>query len=132
MLTDMILLIEDDPEEFDIFCQAFSSLDNSLLCIQALNCTDAFQKLDSSKELPKYIFLDLNMPGANGKHCLEQLKKHTIYSSIPVFIYTTSKQKMDVEETKSMGAQVFFTKPNSLEELNKILLFVLSEQWKTI
>ena len=131
MLTDKILLIDDDPEEFDIFCQAFSNLDETLVCIQALHCPDAFQKLDSSRELPKYIFLDLNMPGASGKHCLEQLKNHPAYSSIPVFIYTTSKQKLDLEETKKIGAQMFFTKPNSLEELNKILLFVMSEQWKT-
>ena len=131
MLKSKILLIDDDPEEFGIFCRAFAKIADRILCIQALNCQDAFHELDSSIELPKYIFLDLNLPGSDGKYCLQQLKNHPKYFSVPVFIYTTSKWQFDLEETKKLGAQMFFTKPNNLHELNKILTFVISEQWKS-
>ena len=131
MLKSKILLIDDDPEEFGIFCRAFANIAERTLCIQALNCQDAFHELDSSIELPKYIFLDLNLPGSDGKYCLQHLKNHPKYYSVPVFIYTTSKWQLDLEETKKLGAQMFFTKPNNLHELNKILTFVISEQWKS-
>ena len=124
------MLIDDDPEEFDIFCHTVMHLDRSIGCVQALNCKDGFQKLEGSKGLPRYIFLDLNMPASHGKYCLEKLKKDPHYSSIPVFVYTTSNREADMEETKKLGAQMFITKPDTEGELMKILSYVISEEWK--
>jgi DNA-binding response OmpR family regulator len=130
MLTNKILLIDDDPEEFDIFCEALSLLDNSIDCIGAISCSEGFEKLMTSEGLPRYIFLDLNMPASNGKYCLQKLKKHPAYSSIPVFIYTTSNRDSDIHETKKLGAQWYFTKPASIGELKHMLSYVISEEWK--
>jgi CheY-like chemotaxis protein len=130
MLTDNILLIDDDPEEFDIFCNALSELDKNLACVHALSCKDGFQKLESSGGLPKYIFLDLNMPASHGRYCLEKLKKHDVYASIPVFIYTTSNRDIDKTETKKLGAQRYFTKPDNMGELKHMLAYVISGEWK--
>jgi CheY-like chemotaxis protein len=130
MLTNKILLIDDDPEEFDIFCNTVSSLDKSIDCIQALNCKQGFQKLESSSGLPRYIFLDLNMPASQGKYCLERLKQHPLYAKVPVFIYTTSNREVDIEETKKLGAEMFITKPDNIHDLKRILSYVISEEWK--
>ena len=130
MLTNKILLIDDDPEEFDIFCSTLTNLDNSLSCIQAYSCKEGFQKLEASQGLPKYIFVDLNMPGSHGRYCLEKIKKHSAYSSIPVFIYTTSDRNVDKEVTKRLGAQLYITKPSTEKELKQILSYVISEEWK--
>jgi DNA-binding response OmpR family regulator len=130
MLTNKILLIDDDPEEFDIFCETVAKVDKSIDCVQAFNCKDGFQKLDDSQGLPRYIFLDLNMPPSHGKYCLERIKNHPLYSSIPVFIYTTSNREVDIEETKKLGAQLFFTKPHNFQELKKLVSYVISEEWK--
>lgn len=130
MLTNKILLIDDDPEEFDLFCVTVTHLDKSIDCIQAINCKDGFQKLEASSGLPRYIFLDLNMPGSYGTHCLERIKKHPVYASVPVFIYTTSNRQVDIDETKKLGAQMFITKPDNVRDLKKILSYVISEEWK--
>ena len=129
MLANSILLIDDDPEEFDLFCSALGQLDKSIECFQALNCKDGFQKLDSSEGLPRYIFLDLNMPTSHGKYCLEKLKQHPVYTSIPVFVYTTSSREVDKVEEKKLGAQRYFIKPNTLPELKFLLSFVISGEW---
>jgi CheY-like chemotaxis protein len=130
MLTNNILLIDDDPEEFDIFCNTIADLDKSIGCIHALNCKDGFQKLEVSEGLPRYIFLDLNMPGSHGRNCLERIKKHPIYSRVPVFVYTTSNRQVDMEESKKLGAQMFITKPGTEKELKEVLSYVISEEWK--
>jgi CheY-like chemotaxis protein len=130
MLTNKILLIDDDLEEHDIFSDAISKLDKSIECISATNCKDGFAKLNASRGLPRYIFLDLNMPGSYGKFCLDQLKKHPVYTNIPVFIYTTSSREIDKKETKDLGAQLFITKPGTMNELKQILSYVISEEWK--
>lgn len=121
MLTNKILLIDDDPEEFDILCGAVDQLDKGIGCVAATSCQEGFQKLTSSQGLPRYIFLDLNMPGWHGKYCLEKIKKHPVFNAIPVFIYTTSNRDSDKEETKKLGADRFITKPDSPQELRKIL-----------
>lgn len=130
MLTNKILLIDDDPEELDILSQTISHVASDIDCVQAYNCKDGFKKLEASSGLPRYIFLDLNMPASHGRFCLEKIKKHPTYSSIPVFVYTTSDRDTDKEETKKLGADMFITKPSSARELIEILSFVLSEKWK--
>lgn len=100
------MLIDNDPEQFELFCRAFADRGDRILCSQALNCDDAFHELDSSVELPKYIFLDLNLTGSDGRHCLQQLKSHPRYFSIPVFIYATSKSQLDLEDAKKLKAQM--------------------------
>lgn len=130
MLTNKILLIDDDPEEFDIFCSTLNHVDKEMSCVQALSCKEGFQKLSASSGLPKYIFLDLNMPYSHGRYCLEKIKNHSLYSTIPVFIYTTSNRDVDMEETKKLGAEMFITKPDTERELKQILSYIISEQWR--
>ena len=130
MLTNKILLIDDDPDEFDIFCNTVTGLNKDIGCVLADNCKDGFQKLEVSQGLPRYIFLDLNIPGSHGRFCLERIKKHPVYSTIPVFVYTTSNREVDKEESKQLGAQMFITKPNSEKELKQVLSYVISEKWK--
>jgi twitching motility two-component system response regulator PilH len=130
MLTNKILLIDDDPEEHEVFCETLTTLDQSIDCVGAYNCHEGFEKLEASKGLPRYIFLDLNMPASHGKFCLQKLKKHPLYATVPVFIYTTSNREIDKYEAKKFGAQMFFTKPNSMGELKHILSYVISEEWK--
>ena len=131
MLTNSILLIDDDPEEFDMLCDALTHVDKSIGCVQAFNCKEGFEKLGASAGLPKFIFLDLNMPPSSGKYCLEKLKKHPVYASVPVFIYTTSDRETDKMETTKLGAQKYFIKPNSMSELKHLLSHVVSDEWRS-
>lgn len=130
MLTNKILLVDDDPEEHEVFCETLSALDKSIDCIGVISCSECFEKLEASQGLPRYIFLDLNMPASHGKFCLQKLKRHPVYASVPVFIYTTSNREIDKYEAKKFGAQMFFTKPSSMGELKYILSYVISEEWK--
>lgn len=39
---------------------------------------------------------------------------------------------LDSDETKKLGAEMFFNKPYSMHDLEQILSFVLSEKWKRV
>ena len=43
------------------------------------------------------------------------------FGQIPVIVYSTSSNPSDIEETKALGAQRFITKPNSYDELCRVL-----------
>ena len=128
MLTNNILLIDDDPEDFDIFCGALATLDKSIDCIGATSCSDGFSKLEASSGIPRYIFLDLNMPFVNGFECLYQIKNDDSLAQIPIVIFSTSNDPRDRETTQKMGASLFFSKPNEFGELKSKLARILHLQ----
>src|SRR5688572_8484690 len=94
-----ILFIDDDPEDTDIFCEAVSYLNKSdflagkkesIECLTLNNGCKTIEFLSDLKELPQYIFLDINMPVMDGKECLIYLKDHPKFSGIPVIMLSTS------------------------------------------
>lgn len=125
--TKIVLLIDDDPDDRDIFCEALHEVDVSAQCIAVQDGAEALGMLQSHDgALPDFIFLDLNMPRLNGQQCLSEIKKTGSLLHIPVIIYTTSKQQQDIDETRSLGAAYFITKPNTFEGICKSIACVLA------
>lgn len=123
-----ILLIDDDPDDCGFFCEAVLRIDYKVHCVTAINGEDALKLLHNAvRDLPDFIFLDLNMPRMDGKTCLVELKKDELLKHIPVVIFTTSSDPKDKKETRELGAAHFITKPYDLKELCDKINFVLSE-----
>lgn len=124
--SPLIMIVDDDEDDIELFCDAVKELDNDIECISASNGEDAIHKLTrESQPLPDYIFLDLNMPRLNGKQCLKRLKVNPRLRDIPVIIYSTSKLKEDMEETRQLGAVHFLTKPDKVKDLRKAIASIL-------
>ena len=126
MNTKQIFLIEDDPDDQEIFLAALTEFGNDLDCATAVNGFEGFQKLTTEQVNPAVIFLDLNMPLMNGYEFLEKIKKHDQLKSIPVIILTTSSNPNTVYEVKQLGAWDMITKPGSYTELVGILQATLT------
>ncbi len=127
----VILLIDDDADDRELFREALKQVDPLVICIEADDGDVALFLLNQPDAvLPDVIFLDLNMPRMNGKQCLNEIKQSDALAHIPVVIYTTSKRGVDVEETKNMGAVHFITKPAFFDKICKSIDYVLSEEWK--
>lgn len=112
-----VFLIDDDVDDREIFALALAEIDDSISCVTAANGVEALFRLKESSVKPDCIFLDLNMPRMNGKQCLKEIKTHADLIDIPVVIYSTSSEPRDIEETKSLGAAAFITKPPRIQEL---------------
>ncbi|MEP6514446.1 MAG: response regulator [Parafilimonas sp.] len=124
------LIVDDDADDCEFFCEAVSEIDASVKCITIHSGEDALQKLRTGiKQLPDFIFLDLNMPRMNGRQCLIELKKDTRLKNIPVIIYSTSSAQKDIDETRQLGAAYFLTKPSDFQKLRKEIIFVLKKEW---
>lgn len=115
---DRVLIVDDDEDDQDIFCEAVGEINKSIVCIRAVNGEDALYNLSLNKEtLPDLIFLDLNMPRLDGKQFLKEIKKLDNARHVPVIIYSTSNLKTDREETKLLGAADFLNKPTEFKML---------------
>ncbi|HEV7349801.1 response regulator [Telluribacter sp.] len=124
-------LIDDDPDDQEIFTLALSKVDPAISCVTADDGIDALQKLKKDESfVPEFIFLDLNMPRMNGKQCLAELVKIDRLEQTPIIIYSTSSEPRDVMETKELGASDFIVKPSYFDALAASLSKVIKENPK--
>lgn len=122
----LILFIDDDKEDYEVFCEALRSFDSEVKCLHASNGHDALGLLQNVLfVLPEYIFLDVNMPIMGGEECIINLKKNPKFKEIPVIVYSTTANPREIETFKKLGAQDFIIKPSKFDQLVKILKQVL-------
>jgi CheY-like chemotaxis protein len=125
-----ILLIDDDEDDRKLFFEAVGEVDKAIKCIAAVDGQEAIQYLsDVANPVPDFIFLDLRMPGLSGQQCLEEIKKDTRLASVPVIVYTTSRDVKESETLKKLGAVHFMSKPVSPDDVYYMVSIVLGEKW---
>lgn len=127
MAKKVILLVDDDLDDQELFGEAMSIVDSEAHCHFASDGEEGLRMLEHTGLDCDLIFLDLNMPKMNGKQFLAEIKKNSAYRNIPVVIFSTSLREKDGIETAEMGAAHFLTKPSSFGELCKQLETVLSK-----
>jgi len=116
MMTEKILLIDDDTDDQQFFTDVMGSIDSRIVCEIAGNGLEGMELLNNGS-VPDMIFLDLNMPYMNGFDFLRAFRENEHWNGIPVVIFTTSDQQRDIELSKQLGAQAFLTKPNTVRDL---------------
>jgi CheY-like chemotaxis protein len=123
----LVLFIDDDTDDYRLFCDALRTFNETAECLQAFNGRDALNVLNqSSSTLPDYIFLDVNMPIMGGWECLKKIKANPILKDLPVIVYTTSSDASEIELFRKMGAEAFITKPSTFKQLVKTLKKILA------
>jgi CheY-like chemotaxis protein len=122
-----ILLADDDLDDVNLFSEALTAVDPSIVCEFAEHGEDALNILTTpSNEKPDIIILDLNMPVLNGWQCLQILKKQEFLRDIPVLIYSTSSNHEDKEKAFALDAFCFITKPDRFKVLKSMLSILLT------
>jgi CheY-like chemotaxis protein len=125
-----ILLVDDDEDDRKLFCEAVGEYDKTIICIAAVDGQEALEYLsDAANPAPDFIFLDLRMPGLSGQQCLEEIKRDARLASIPVIVYTTSRDVKESESLKKLGAVHFMSKPVLPDDVYYMVSFVLGENW---
>jgi CheY-like chemotaxis protein len=115
------LLVDDDPDDQEVFLSALSDVSSTALCLVAPDGDRALELLHSEETIPDYIFLDLNMPRMNGFEFLAAIKKSKILQNIPVIVYSTTSQTGQIDKARKLGATEFFTKTYKYDELRSLL-----------
>ena len=115
------LLVDDDPDDQEVFLSAMSDVCSTALCLVAPDGDRALELLHNEETIPDYIFLDLNMPRMNGFEFLAAIKKSKILQNIHVIVYSTTSQPGQIDKARKLGATEFFTKTYKYEELRSLL-----------
>jgi len=116
-----VLYIEDDIDDYGFFVETLADIIPEAQCANAINGLDALQMLEDRTVEPDVIVLDINMPTMDGKICLKALKTDMRYKDIPVYIYTTAANPLDIAQCRQLGAADYLRKPTSIVEARKTL-----------
>jgi two-component system chemotaxis response regulator CheY len=122
MVPIKLIFVDDDPDDRDLIKEGLLSLGaDSFLVLESGKAL--FEYLDALREeqLPEAIVLDLNMPEMGGMDILKLLKSSDKYQQISIYILTTTSTSAFKQQCIAAGATGYYTKPNSLIELNTIL-----------
>lgn len=71
--------------------------------------------------VPRFICLDINMPGVNGLEILAYLRREPRLMSVPVFVITSDDQPETRRKVFKLGANMLILKPATIDALEEAL-----------
>jgi len=118
-----ILLVDDDEADLSFFARAVT---RSGLSIRLITLTAGKQAIDYLEAkghysdrfrypLPDVIILDLKMPQVNGFDFLAWRKASSLFSAIPVVVFSGSKDQNEIRRVFELGANKHLLKPQQFE-----------------
>jgi CheY-like chemotaxis protein len=125
MKKKYLLLIDDDPDEFELFQNALEKIPGMFDFGYAISANAAFELLKDVT--PDYFFVDMNMPAINGLECIKMLKNNNSVAEKPAFIYTTGYDATLHKQALNQGAAGCLRKPSQ----PKILVEMLKKLFET-
>ena len=112
----MILVIDDDVEDFDIISEAIKTVKPSARLKYFENAEECLSKLPQMDPKPSIILLDINMPKMNGMEFLKEFQKNKTLSKIPIVILSTTCVQEQKKNCATLGAVNYISKPTSWAE----------------
>ena len=129
MSSPTVLVIDDSDDDFYVFQRACRrSHPNVRLhrCCDGAECREYLARLASHQEpWPVLVFLDLNMPGADGRQLLQEIKGSNALRQLRVVVYSTSDNPADINFCYSNFANAYHSKPLEYEDMRTDLSSIL-------
>jgi CheY-like chemotaxis protein len=139
MSKQPILIAEDDADDRYLLQTAFSEIgfpeqiDFVENGIEVMTYLDNIYTSNNMEEraLPGFILLDLNMPKKDGREVLKELKQHPVFKKIPIIVFTTTKNEIEIKRCYELGANSYVVKPISFDALLKVVENIRSYWFQT-
>ncbi len=132
-----ILIVDDNPDHIRIITWALEQNQNKIrpilvrdgqTALDYLTSEKAFNEQDIPKIRPDLIFLDLNLPGIDGKEVLRFIKSKPEFRQIPVIVFSSSERDEDITTAYALGANTYISKSAVFEEFSQAME-VINKYW---
>ncbi len=111
-----ILHVEDNLGDASLLREALNDLGASVELEVVQNGVRAIEYLhllkgDEAGSMPDLILLDINMPVMDGFTLLRVIQRHSLWSSVPVVMLTSSHRESERQRAADLGAAGYMVKP---------------------
>ena len=125
----VMLHVEDDDNDALFFTMACQRAGSAVELRRVINGERAKAYLQGNDEfvdrlkypIPEVIILDLKMPLVDGFEFLKWIRHHESLSGLRVLVFTASLSGQDKTRALNEGANSYFVKPTSFEELTRLV-----------
>jgi CheY-like chemotaxis protein len=120
-----ILLADDDVDDQELLVDRFLLSNPYAIFKLCKNGEEALQYLlGCTGELPTILMLDYKMPLMTGAEVLRYIQGYDRFKAIRKFVWSTSDHVQYANECIQHGAERYFTKPNSVAELDQVVTYL--------
>jgi len=127
--TGPIMIIEDDMDDQEFLEETFSILDYPNPVIYFSDGNEALEYLLETNTPPVLIISDVNMPKISGIEVREKINSNKKLQKLQIpYVFYTTAQKATVVSASSLYDYGFFTKPNTMREVQNTIKTIL-EYW---
>jgi CheY-like chemotaxis protein len=130
-----IIYVEDEPDDAFFMQRAFEQCAPGIELKILTNGQEAIRYFrddlepEQEKEFkPSLVLLDINLPGKSGLDVLQEIRSRPVLRLLPVIMYTSSNQAIDIVEAYRRGCSAYLVKPQSPEKLKEVISAV-NEFW---
>ena len=123
-----ILIAEDDADDRFLLQTVFKEKgyeDRIEFVENGVELIGYLQKIKETKKqathYPGFILLDLNMPKKDGREVLKEIKQHPVFKRIPIIVFTTTKNDVEIKRCYDLGANTYVVKPVTFDALSKVV-----------
>lgn len=126
MKSDVILLVEDNPDDLELMQLSLKEQNISNEVIVARDGSEALDYLFATgahagrdvSATPVVVLLDLKMPKVDGFEVLRRIRSDERTKLLPVVILTSSQEEQDMVSGYGLGANSYVSKPVDFVEFN--------------
>ena len=120
--TPYILLADDDPDDQDMFIEAFTRRYSSVPISSVNDGQELVSFLDASSTLPILMLIDYKMPVMGGPEVLAYLAQNKAYYSPALkLVWSTSDRPNEKEICLQLGAANYFEKPATSRDVDNLV-----------
>lgn len=112
-----VILVDDDKDDLEMFCQAVLTIDNAIDCICFNDFKEFSMYLKDTEVVPDFIFCDLVMPMVTGVDCMREIRSYGKFNSTKLTAYSASLPNRRLDSIETFNA-AFLAKPDSFNELD--------------
>ena len=123
-----ILLAEDNPIDADLALRSLATNkadDEIVLAADGSEALDCLYRrgMHEARDTghPAVVILDLKMPKVDGLEVLRQIKTDPRLKHIPVVMFTSSREEVDLARCYQQGANAYIVKPVAFPEFRAVL-----------
>jgi CheY-like chemotaxis protein len=127
-VSKIVLCADDDPDDKQFICEAITNIDPAIKIVHALNGIEAMEALNTlirRQTIPCLLIVDINMPLLGGRELVKKLKENPDHAGIPIAVFTTSRNPLDVQYFATFDITVF-VKPTTLKKIQETIEHMLT------